>query len=65
MYLCLFFPRLSIAVIRIDVVKVLSSIRLFLSARGSLPCLKLLKNLTFRVVDWDDRLAEAFTNQIV
>ena len=65
MDLCLLFPRLSIAVIWIDVIKVLCSIRLFLSARRSLPCLKLLENLTVRIVDWDNRLAEAFTDEVV
>jgi hypothetical protein len=61
MDLSLHFPRLTIAVFWIDVVKILGSIRLLLPTRRSLPGLELLENLALVVEDWDYRLSVAFT----
>ena len=60
MDLSLHFPRLTIAMLWLDIVKVLGSIWLLLSAWRSLPGLKLLEDLAFVVQDWDYRLAVAF-----
>ena len=63
MYLSLHFPRLSVAVLRVYIVQILSSIWFFLPTWRPLPLLVLLKNLTVRIVNRDDRFAEAFTDE--
>ena len=63
MYLSLHFPWLSVAVLGIDVVQILSSIRFFLSTWWSLPLFILLKNLTVRIVDRHDRFTEPLSDK--
>ena len=63
MYLSLHFPRLTIAVFRVYVVQILCSIRLLLTTWRPLPLFILLKYLTVRIVNRDDRFTEALTNE--
>ena len=48
---------------RVNVVQILSSIRLLLTTWRPLPLFILLKNLTVRIVNRNDRFTEALTDE--
>ena len=63
MDLGLHFPRLPIAVLRIQIVEVLCPVGLFLATRWPLPLLKLLERLAIGVVNRHHGLAESLAHE--
>ena len=59
----LHLPRLTVAVLGVDVVEVLGTIWFFLARWRALPLFELLKDLSIGVNNGYNRLAKAFTNQ--
>lgn len=56
-------PRLTVALLRVEIIQILGPVGLFLTTWGSLPLLKLLENLAIGVVDWHNRLAITLTHE--
>ena len=61
--LCLHLQGLPIAVLWIQIIQILSTVRLLLATGRALPLFKLLKGPSVLVMDWDYGLAETLSHE--